>query len=364
MRHKAPALTTSLLAAISTSLWVDQARAQNCESVIQLSRVVSTVVSDSATVEQHASSFCNEYASARSSGKSLQVGASYKFLAGSFGSSSVSAEEIASKYCSSSDSRKSANDAYKQYIESIAPGAYSAYEACLRMSRQELVLSVDIGALLPKEFTLRASFTPTSNGTPAAEVEASGSADVSCVWEGGKSIIRLAGGTTRTLKCRRPDQKKPSYVTVVRRNGQESLTLSWRPYDEQGLPVAVERSVSALAARVVELEARVEGLRSEAGRINLIAGPGSRDLLDETCPNSGFKGVQDGRITFQNPFPKPPVVSMGLVTFDSGISPGGPRITMEVLKVDETGFNYRFQSWCNTKVWSAAANWHATAQAP
>src|SRR6185312_4727796 len=79
------------------------AHAQDCESVIALSKVVSVVVSVRDSVEQHASAFCSEYSRLLEIDSSAKLGASYRFLAASLGGTNVSAEMVAGKYCSAAN---------------------------------------------------------------------------------------------------------------------------------------------------------------------------------------------------------------------------------------------------------------------
>ena len=123
-----------VLVGVGSATWAQQ---QQCESVISLSKVVSTVVSDQEAVESHAANFCSEYAKSTGESRSLSFSASYKFLSASLGLSSASYEDVASKYCSASNSSMRATNAYKQYVESISPEAYDAYKACLDMSTKK-----------------------------------------------------------------------------------------------------------------------------------------------------------------------------------------------------------------------------------
>lgn len=95
--------------------------ADDCINVIALSKVISTTVEDKSSLDQHAENFCKEFSQSKNSTKSANYSASYKVLSASMGTSGASAEQIASKYCSAADSKKSRTDAYKQYIETISP---------------------------------------------------------------------------------------------------------------------------------------------------------------------------------------------------------------------------------------------------
>ena len=69
---------------------------KHCETLIALSKTVSSVVSGRSSVEQNAQNFCSEYARTTSSSRSTSFGASYKFLSLSLGNSGASADEVAS----------------------------------------------------------------------------------------------------------------------------------------------------------------------------------------------------------------------------------------------------------------------------
>jgi hypothetical protein len=114
------------------------AHGQQCEGVIALSKVVSAAVQDKTSVEQNAARFCSEYSRSTDRSSSSSFGASYKFLSGSFAGGNASVEAVASKYCSASSNFSESRDAYKQYIESISPNAYNAYQQCLIMSTQDV----------------------------------------------------------------------------------------------------------------------------------------------------------------------------------------------------------------------------------
>ena len=158
--------------------------AQECESIIALSKVINTVVSDSETVYQHADNFCNEYRHYQQDVSSSSYGASYKFLSATFGRRNASVHEVASRYCSASNSYEASDHAYKQYTESIAPNAYEAYSTCLEMSDSGLKFNVTLASILPTEFSLSVAYDggKTEHDT-SATVRFSPSSDVSCEWD-------------------------------------------------------------------------------------------------------------------------------------------------------------------------------------
>ena len=132
--------------------------AQDCASIIALSRVVNVIVSDKTTVEQHASRFCDEYRRYRQTGSRASFGASYRFLSFASGRSRTSVDEVASRYCSASSDYTASKDTYRQYTESIAPNSHSSYLQCMEMSERGLKFNVSLASILPKEFSLSVSF--------------------------------------------------------------------------------------------------------------------------------------------------------------------------------------------------------------
>jgi hypothetical protein len=238
--------------------------AQECESVIALSKVVATVVADKDSVEQHAANFCNEYSRSGGKSSSASYGASYKFLSASYGSTSASVESVASSYCSASNSYSASKDAYKQYIETISPNAYSAYEQCLRMSRQDLKFNVNTASILPNQFSMSASFV-SSTGQPNAQITYSASKDVTCHWDSTDEKTRiLKTGHSAILECEREDSIQRSYVSVIRSDvgaNQDTLTLPWQRYDKNGDPVD---TLEALRRRIISLETQLAQLSAGA----------------------------------------------------------------------------------------------------
>lgn len=66
-----------------------------CTSVIALSKTRNEQSNDKNLIEQYASSFCDEYTKHKGDSNNNNFGASYEFLAASFGSSNVYREDVA-----------------------------------------------------------------------------------------------------------------------------------------------------------------------------------------------------------------------------------------------------------------------------
>lgn len=279
--------------------------AQECESVIALSKVRSVVVSDEATVERHAENFCKEYAKVSSGGSSTNIGVSYEFLAGTFGQTKASMQQVASRYCAADQSYQASRDTYKQYVESISPNAFSAYDQCKKMN-ESVRFDVDEASILPDEFTMSVSFASPQRGDTSATLAYSAPKGISCAWDGTeeKSVV-IASGSTELLKCSRPDPSKKGYVTVVRKDGRNAITLPWPAYNADGIPVdqisTLASEVGVVTARTQQLEKAIEGLHSDNSNLKkeLIAEISKRKFTwvreNENCPdgsqNLGVIGV-------------------------------------------------------------------------
>ena len=78
-------------------------------------------------------------------------------------------------------------------------------------------------------------------------------------------------------------------------------------------------------------------------------------------PTGDPNGLRSFRATenFASPFPSPPCVTLGMTWLDTGDSPN-TRVTIEVVSVSETGFDYRINTWGrDSYVYSVGAGWVA-----
>lgn len=252
-----------ILLSAATYIIVGSATAQQCENLISLSKTVTSTVADKSAFEQHASNFCSDYKKSGGSSSSTNVGASYKFLSASFGQSNMSKDEVASKVCSANSAQNFSSDAFKQYVETIATGAYPAYETCLRLnSTNDLRFDVDLGSVLPAEFTVVIGYSQAAQGADTSDLVYSASEGVSCTWNGKQtSKMALKAPSSVPIKCNRSDQSKPGYVRIIRTNGVgASLTLPWPAYDKNGIPIA---TLAKIRSDVKSLDDRLENLQGE-----------------------------------------------------------------------------------------------------
>jgi hypothetical protein len=257
-------------------LMVGYAHANDCVRVIELSKIVKVTTEDKSIFEEHAENFCKEYSKSSGIQKSASYGLSYKFLSASMGSTHQSAVAIASKFCSATDSSKYRSDAYKQYVETISPGAYSAYEKCIEMSKNNLNFDLDVASVLPDEFSVAVSFTSPS-GDDDAKLRFSTSKGVTCNWLQTESQeAKLPSGSSTLLNCSRENQTKKSYVKIVRTDaGKEAImTIPWQSYNPDGMPHDA----------LTEIEKKYGLLLNQTGLLNASLKGSVMAFECETCP--------------------------------------------------------------------------------
>lgn len=298
----------------AVSLFPAMSFAQECESVIALSKVQSVVISDQATVDQHAANFCNEYSKSSGNSSSTSFGASYKFLSASYGQSGASMEQVASRYCSAEQSFKSAKDAYKQYVESISPNAYDAYAQCIAMSDKNVRYNINPAGILPDEFTMSVSFASGQVQATSATLAYSAPEGITCKWDGtDEKTSSIPSGSTEILKCSRSDYSKRAYVTVVRKDeNSPPMTLSWPAYNSDGVPVnqiaTLDSAVQALASSAQQLQADVNALRTDNAnlKVELTNQIAKRKFTwvrsNETCPEGSQRLGSIGVILLNNDY--------------------------------------------------------------
>jgi len=223
----------------SASVWTLPNAHAACTDIIALSKTTAQVVQSQDSLESNASAFCKEYKSQTSSSKSASYSASYKFLSASMGQSNAAESDVASKYCSSDASLTVRADAYRQYVESISPQAYAAYEACEKFSRQDISFDVNPASILPAEMSISASFAPKKESV--SKLKYAASKDVKCRWTTKEQdgVTVLPSGSSTLLECERAGYTKPSFISIYEENSGNSnrLTIAWPAYNDNGTPL-------------------------------------------------------------------------------------------------------------------------------
>ena len=315
-------------------------------------------------MENHASNFCSEYSRHRSDSTTYNFGASYEFLSASFGSGHASADDVASKFCSSDSSGHASAGAYQSYIENIAPGAYGAYAKCLQLKDNSIEFSIPEATVLKDQFVLTLTFKPAGKkvlvssplhpkGYLVVGISATNLAE------------RLSQESVATLSCSRSNYKQQSFVEVSQQtDGEAKFSVPWQAYNDEGIPVNV---IADLTRKIATANSEIEKLKRsqvqvESGDITIAKGPDSRDLEDgSSCNNNpdNLRGLKNARINFHQPFKSVPKVVVGLHQLD--LPQGEMRLWIKVETVDKSGFNYSFITWCTSRVNGAEAQWIAVA---
>ena len=247
----------------------------DCSWVIRLSQRTTTVIQDQSAFAAQASAFCQEYAHASASNSSTSVGVSYAGVGASFGQSGGSAESLASKLCKSDNQSSSRTDAYQQYVETIAPGAYDSYNRCIALKSDSVDINIERDHVLPKYFSASVSYrAPDSNAEGLFDFTSS--PGVICKWRGHDALqrgpIRLKGNEQTVLECNRASSTDASTVKIFPTTKPDSaLDFRWTsfrgdlPVDElQRLRAAVDSGVSALDATKASLAGAVLGFAADS----------------------------------------------------------------------------------------------------
>lgn len=228
------------------------AQDDTCVGLIGLSKVTSQTVADSSDVESAARQFCSDYSHHKGDSSGFNFGASYGLLSASLGSSSTSVDDVASHYCDASNNGSAKSDAYRQYVESIAPGAYDAYKTCADSQNDiEFKAQGNTTTEMTLSYLYRANHTDAGWGS----LTYASSHDVTCHWNQSKTAVqRSLNGGAGLLSCRRPSPSVTSFVTVIRTDGAGSLNIPWPAYDENNIPIdnlrQITQSLQSLQASV------------------------------------------------------------------------------------------------------------------
>lgn len=270
-----------ILICVVALLFSSQAFA-DCESVIALSRLTKKNISDESSVQRDASAFCDEQSQSNNQGSSGSLGVKFGGESFNLGGSSASNSDLKRRYCSSSDSSKAVENAYKAYIEDIAPGAYEAYQRCLEMASSDVRFRVNVSTILGNEFTMFASYSGTMIDSPRAVMEITTSEDVECKWSGLQgNQAQLQPGSTAPIVCRRSQRKTDSYVTIAQTNVSDSepLSMRWKASTADGTPVD---EIEGMRRQLSDLQDGYAELVGQLATGSLYGG--AYAVQDDVCP--------------------------------------------------------------------------------
>ena len=337
----------------------------DCSDIIAMSRLTASVVQSQSQIDEYARRFCSDYARYNGNSVQIEASASYGLFSAALGVGVQSVEQLATKYCDAQNHNVARNDSYRAYVESIAPGTYESYNTCIALQSDDVRVSVQRSTILAKEMFVNVTFSSRSHGVPPHSVQWSATAGVACRWNdiSGSTTISLPNLTSAILHCTRTNDARKDAVNVnVTTRAQSFISLPWSAFAHD-VPIDylalihqqladASRATAALRTEVFAEVAKTNGLipRVETGieTISEINSPGCD-------PGKPRRGRTHARITFGQPFKVAPRVTVGLSYLDSN----WPRIRAAVESVDETGFTYTFDTWCDSNIYAAQMQWTA-----
>ena len=260
-------IVVSVVLGVGGAVTQEAAAQDDCAEVIRMSRHTASVVQTKDHFEEHAKNFCDEYNSSRSSSRSRSYEASFELLAGSMSGSRTSESQVASKYCSTNERESRRQDAYEQYLNTVSPGAFSAYDTCKKFSSTGTQIA--LSAVHEKEMfvTLRNSLD-----TGEARIKYSGTQGIDCRWDASDANEQsqdpwvLKPRSAAVVKCDRTSPtQKDSVIVYTSTSPSTPLTFPWSAYNKEGQPVD---SLRDLQQQLATLGRDVTNVNAELGTVN------------------------------------------------------------------------------------------------
>ncbi|MEP0068205.1 hypothetical protein [Pyruvatibacter sp.] len=222
-----------LMCALCGLVWSNPAYADQCLSLVKLSKIVSSSLVSEAEFTSDVKGFCESYSRNQSGTATNGIDLGYDDF--SFGGKSASshANSLARSLCKSSDTREIKENVYQSYIEKIAPGAFEAYQTCATHSARDF--SVSIGESTSTFVPIAVRFSPGRQRGTYASISLEASPDVTC--NNNEDTIEENG--TLLFSCSRPDDSRRSTISVVNTASSEAnstWSIPWTAY-RNGVPV-------------------------------------------------------------------------------------------------------------------------------
>jgi hypothetical protein len=155
-------------------------------------------------------------------------------------------------------------DFYSSYVESIAPGAYQAYETCKKLEGNNITFSVSQAAILPKALSLTVGYNANVAGA-SQTLRFTAAPGTSCSWEGLPPVPGNAQNVVVPtlqsvgLDCTRKDDTARSYVRVFSLSMPATvLDLPWSAF-QSGQPADVVQDLRDEVAAARKEVATVRG---------------------------------------------------------------------------------------------------------
>lgn len=152
--------------------------AEECSSVIALSKTAKTFIKTKESLSDLSSSFCSAYKSYKTSNRVTDVEASYNLFSAAVSSGASSVESLGQTYCSQSDDYRVNKVAINSFEESIDPQAYQAYKSCI--DRTDRSLAFGVITIADNQFGLIVNFNVI--GSSPATIIAKPSLNANCSW--------------------------------------------------------------------------------------------------------------------------------------------------------------------------------------
>lgn len=251
------------------------ALANNCTDVIKLSVEKSEIVQSEESFKKEAANFCKEYSKNTASGKSGSLNVGYGGFTLGASSAKTSANSIADKLCKSSNSSELHDNAYRNYIKTVAPAAYSSYDKCINSSTP---LQIGLIGGTEKQASIKVSFNSDSVGRSGGIIVDTDNS-IKCSWKNSSITsdkqLPLGNGESKILKCSRSESSKAGYIAIIDEKSADkndkSLSLPWSAY-EKGVPVSLIYSYNEAIKNFEELNKSFSGAVATFNRKDCPAG--------------------------------------------------------------------------------------------
>jgi len=237
-----------------------EAQVEQCNRLIELSKLKNQTFTDSRSFEQYQRAFCSDYQQFKSQGKAMSAGAAYGPISANYGQSSSNLESVASRYCEDNGSIKATSDMYRDYVETIAPGAFESYNNCLGLKRRNITFDLPPTAIKPTSASFIISNTD-QNRNAFDELRFRAAPGITCTWSDPApgNRLKLKGQSAATLDCQRSKSDSEGYVLVYAATLPNSaVTVPWEVYVD-GAPTSVVRRLQDATLALSEMRASMIG---------------------------------------------------------------------------------------------------------
>ena len=184
-------------------LYSAYAISSDCTDVIRLSAISSSTIQDENSFIKDASNFCKTYSKNKGGANAQSVNVGYGGF--SFGGATArsSSSSLAEKLCKSSNLSELRDNAYKTYIRTIAPQAYSSYNQCIKAGN---ALKVSLLGGTENTASIRVAYNAQNKGLKGG-ITVDTDDSIKCSWKNSSTqtseILLISNGQSKILKCKR-----------------------------------------------------------------------------------------------------------------------------------------------------------------